>query len=266
MTVLDHTREGRGAPTIVFIHGFGCARGDWRDQVAHLRSRYETVALDLGAHGTTPGTMEHARIERHAADVTALVAELGLDRVVLVGHSMGCRIAMEAMTRMPEGVAGIVLVDGSRLGTAGGKAHEATRAAIAEQGFRSFIAPFFTQMFSPRYDAAASKAVVDRAVAMPEQIAGALFPDIGRWDAERFDAAFAMTQAPLLVVQTTYTNAARQRVSLKMGESTPYLDDVRAKIPGARIEIIPDTGHFPQLETPQALNALLDDFLAGLPM
>ena len=122
MTVLDHTREGRGRPTIVFVHGFGCARSDWRAQVAHLRDRFETVAVDLGGHGTTPGSEAHEIIDTHGRDVAELLAELAIARAVLVGHSMGCRIVMHAMSEAPDRVAGLILVDGSRLGAAGSAA------------------------------------------------------------------------------------------------------------------------------------------------
>ena len=87
MTILDHTREGRGKPTIVFVHGFACARSDWSRQVAHLRGRFETLAVDLGGHGTTAGTEEHARIDTHGRDVAALLTELGIERAVLVAKS-----------------------------------------------------------------------------------------------------------------------------------------------------------------------------------
>lgn len=264
MTVLDHTREGRGRPTVVFVHGFGCARGDWRHQVAHLRGRYETVAVDLGGHGTTPGTPEHTRIDTHGADVARLLAELGLERAVLVGHSMGCRVVAHAMTEAPARVAGLVLVDGSRLGAAGSTAHLQTRQLIAEKGYRGFVAPFFAQMFSPGYDKAEAQAIIDRASNMPADLAGALFPDIGRWDSERFDDAFANVRVPLMAIQTTYTNPQRQRLSLAAGQTTPYLDDVRARVAAARIEVIPGIGHFPQLEVPAAVNALLDSFLGEL--
>lgn len=264
MTVLDHTREGRGKPTVVFVHGFGCARSDWARQVVHLRGRVETVALDLGGHGTTPGTADHQRIETHGRDVAALLAELAIDRAILVGHSMGCRVVAHAMTEAPGRVAGLVLVDGSRLGAAGSTAHEERRKRVAEIGYRAFIEPMFAQMFLPGADPAVSQPVVERALAMPEEIAGPLFPNIGRWDAEHFDRAFAAVRVPLLAIQTTYMTAAGQRAPMAKGQTTAYLDDLQRLVPSARIEIIENAGHFPQIERAGEINALLDEFLAGL--
>jgi pimeloyl-ACP methyl ester carboxylesterase len=263
MTVLDHTREGRGKPTVVFVHGFGCARSDWDRQVAHLRGRVETVALDLGGHGTTPGTEAHQRIETHGRDVAALLAELAIDRAILVGHSMGCRVVAHAMTEARTRVAGLVLVDGSRLGPAGSTAYQDRHKRVAEIGYRAFIEPLFAQMFLPGVDRAVSQPIVDRALALSEQLGGNLFPNIGRWDSEHFDTAFASVRVPLLAIQTTATSPTGQRTPMVKGQTSPYLDDVKRLVPGARIEIIAGVGHFPQIERPAEVNALLDGFLAA---
>ena len=264
MTVLDHSREGRGKPTVVFVHGFGCARSDWDRQVAHLRGRVETVALDLGGHGTTRGTADHERIETHGRDVAALLAELALDRAILVGHSMGCRVVTHAMTEAPARVAGLVLVDGSRLGPAGSTLYLERHKRVAEIGYRAFVEPLFAQMFLPGADRAISQPIVDRALAMPEKLAGNLFPNIGRWDAEHFDAAFSSVRVPLLAIQTTSTTSAGQRAPMVKGQTSPYLDDIKRLVSGARVEIIANVGHFPQIERADEVNALLDGFLAGL--
>jgi pimeloyl-ACP methyl ester carboxylesterase len=264
MAIIEHTRTAGGKPPFVFVHGFGCARSDWDAQVAHLTPRHETIAVDLGGHGTTPGTVEHASIETHGRDVAALLDSLKLSPAVLVGHSMGCRVVIEAAVAAPWAVAGIVLVDGSRLGAAGSKAHEATAAQIKSVGYEAFVRPLFVAMFSPSYDPAKSEPIVARALARPPEIAGALFPDIGRWDAEKMDAALDRIHVPLMLIQSTYQDEKRQRRSLEAGQTSPYLDMVKSRAPRAQIEVVPDVGHFPQLERPDAVNALLDRFAAGL--
>lgn len=264
MSNIEHTRRGSGRPAFVFVHGFGCAGSDWDAQVEHLQGGHETIAVDLGAHGRSRGTAEHARIETHGRDVAALVNELKLEQAILVGHSMGCRVVLEAAFAVPEKVAGLVLVDGSRLGTPGSNVHEATRKQIADVGYQAFISPLFFAMFSPAYDKAKAETLVARALARPAEIAGPLFADIGRWDAEKMDTALGRLRVPLMLIQTTYQDEKRQRRSLEKGQTSPYLELVKSKVPGARIEVIPGTGHFPQLETPAVVSTLLDDFARGL--
>ncbi len=264
MATLEHTRTGQGRPALVFVHGFGCARSDWDEQVRYFSPRHETIALDLGGHGTSPGGPEHVRIETHGADVAALLQSLDLKGAVLIGHSMGCRVIADAASRVPDRVAALILVDGSRLGAAGSTAHLETLKAIETTGYVGFVEPLFAQMFSAGYDPAKSRPIIERAQARPPAIAGPLFADIGRYDSERFDDIYGRVRVPMLILQTTWTTPERKRVPMSVGQSTPYIDMVRKLVPQAEVEIIPDIGHFPQLERPAETNAILDRFLAKL--
>jgi pimeloyl-ACP methyl ester carboxylesterase len=266
MPLIQYTRKGTGAPPIVFVHGFGCARSDWDNQVAHFAPRHDTIAVDLGAHGTSQGGAEHSRIETHGADVAALMDALELAPSVLVGHSMGCRVVLEAAARVPGRTKGLILVDGSRLGQpgTGAAAVAARRKAIAEQGYGNFVKAAFTQMFGADYDRAKADVIIKRAMDRDPAIAGELFADIGRYDAEHMERILAGVRVPLLAIQTTVTHPDGKRLPMQAGQTTPYLDTLREKIKGVTIEIIPGIGHFPQLERPAETNAMMQKFLAGL--
>ena len=78
------------------------------------------------------------------------------------------------------------------------------------------------------------------------------------------DAALDAVRVPLLAIQSTYLNSARVRVAIKPGETSPWIDLLRARVPGARIEVVTGVGHFPQLEAADRVNALVEDFCARL--
>ncbi|MGE0700652.1 MAG: alpha/beta fold hydrolase [Hyphomicrobiaceae bacterium] len=265
MPLIHHTRRGSGRPPLVFVHGFGCARSDWDEIAARFGDRHETVAVDLGGHGTTPGTAAHSRIETHGADVAELIEALQLQPVVIFGHSMGCRVAMEAALRVPQRIKAVVLVDGSRMADGGAPAQAERAAAMERLGYHAFIRSAFEQMFEPHYDKAKAQAIIQRALDRDPAIAGPLFVDIGRYDIANWDRVAASIKVPMLAIQTTYTNSAGKRVPMTAGQDTPYLQALRRAKPDARIEIIPATGHFPQLERPAETNAFIASFLEGLP-
>ena len=258
---MHFVRSGRGAPALVFVHGFACTHEDWRAQLEHFSRSHETVACDLRGHGATPGRPHECSIEHFGGDVAALVNNLELETCVLIGHSMGCRVVLEANRLIADKVAGIVLVDGSRLADRDPAAAEAAaRAGIAKAGYPAFAENLFRQMFftpSPTADAIVRRAVTQSAGFGPE-----LWPRMARWDAESMDAAFDALRVPLLAIQTTTRDANLRRAPLKLGDTSPWLEYVKSK--RARIEIIPDTGHFPQIEAPETVNRLIGEFLQKL--
>jgi pimeloyl-ACP methyl ester carboxylesterase len=263
-------RLGHGQPSLFFVHGFCCTHEDWKAQLDFFQRTHEVVACDLRAHGKTPGRPQECSIEHYGGDVAALVNNLELARAVLVGHSMGCRVVLEA-ARVLTGseharrVAGVVLVDGSRNAPDGNSgdpagAEAAARATIEKLGYAPFAERLFRQMFFK--PSAQADAIVERAVKCSLEFGPHLWPRISRWDAGSMDAAFDALRAPVLAIQSTTRNAQLERAPLKAGDTSPWLDYLRSR--GARVEIVPDTGHFTQLEAPQTVNRLIGRFIASL--
>jgi len=97
---------------MVFLHGFGNDAHVWDETCPTFAPYYRTLAFDLRGHGSSDWDAEMRY--RHASmadDFEAAFEALGLGRMVLVGHSMGGRVAMRLAGRMPEKFAGLVIVD-----------------------------------------------------------------------------------------------------------------------------------------------------------
>jgi len=122
----------------------------------------------------------------------------------------------------------------------------------------------FSQMFGPDYDKAKAQVIIQRAVDRDPKIAGPLFVDIGRYDSENMDRILAETRVPVMAIQSTVTRPDGKRLPLALNETTPYLDLLRAKLKGVRIEIIPGIGHFPQFERPAETNRMIASFIANV--
>jgi pimeloyl-ACP methyl ester carboxylesterase len=215
------------------------------------------VACDLRGHGETPGRAAECTIEHYGGDVAALINHLDFSKSILVGHSMGCRVVLEANRIAPERIAGLVLVDGSRQGSGDPVQAEAlTRSAILASGYERFAENVFRQMFfewTPQAEAALA-----RMKRMPAETGIALWTRMVLWDATQFDAALAAVRAPLRVIQSTWINPERKRLPLQEGQSSPWLDLLRKKT--SDIHIVSGAGHFPQLEAPERVNRLIEEF------
>ncbi len=245
---------------VVFVHGFACTHADWRLQITHFSARHPAFAPDLRGHGATHARPEDCSIQTYGADIAALLEGKDLSGAVLVGHSMGCRVVLQAYLNAPQRVAALALIDGSWLG--GGDPAElerATRSAIAAEGYAKFQRRLFDGMFLAPGELATS--IVERAMRLPEAVGAGLFPRMVHWDAANMARALAAVKIPMLVIQSTYLNAERKRVAIKPGESTPWLDLVRRQAPQARVEIVSGVGHFPQLEAPAQVNELLSELI-----
>jgi len=249
--------QGRGAPPLVFVHGFACSHEDWRHQIEFFSNTHEVVACDLRGHGATPGWVHECSIEHYGGDVAALILNLDFTKTILVGHSMGCRVVLEAARLAPKRVAGVVLIDGSRQGTGNPDAAEATaRALIGKGGYPAFAENLFRQMFFK--ETGESEAIVARAVRSSASFGAELWPRMARWDAAQMESALAAVRGRILAIQSTTRNAQLQRAPMKPGDTSPWLELLKSY--GAKVEIVPDTGHFTQLEAPQRVNQLIAEF------
>lgn len=263
MTLVHHIVTGSGRPPIVFVHGFACAHSDWDAQVAHLSPRHQTIAVDLRGHGASPGDAADCSIERYGADVAEVMRALALPPAVLVGHSMGCRVVIEAALQAPAHTAALVLVDGSQFAAA--MEPVLMQRFAAPDGYETITNALFNDMFTAKSDPAVVASVVERAYRLPRSIGVKMLTDLLRYDVGRLTGSLACIRVPVMALQTTFSNEKRERTTMRKGQTTRYLDMLRATVPSVRVEIIEDTGHFPQLDESAQTNTLIDGFLATLP-
>lgn len=103
------------AATVLLVHGAGGSHLSWRFQFERLIDKFRIIAVDLPGHGKSKGSAE-ATIGAYSGYVEALMDKLGLENVILGGHSMGGAIALEIALNNPDRLAGLLLVGtGARL-------------------------------------------------------------------------------------------------------------------------------------------------------
>jgi pimeloyl-ACP methyl ester carboxylesterase len=103
--------HGTGEPTLVFVHGWSCDRSYWSGQLGYFAGRSQVVAVDLAGHGESGVGRQAWTMPAFGDDVVAVVEKLGLGDIVLVGHSMGGDVIVDAALHLPDRVAGLVWAD-----------------------------------------------------------------------------------------------------------------------------------------------------------
>ncbi|MDJ0652699.1 MAG: alpha/beta hydrolase [Xanthomonadales bacterium] len=108
---IRYEERGNGRTALVLVHCWACNRSFWKSQFDAFQDQYRVVAMDLGGHGESGSNRRLWRIAALAEDVKAVADQLQLDRIILVGHSMGGPVSLEAARLMPGRVLGVVAVD-----------------------------------------------------------------------------------------------------------------------------------------------------------
>ena len=248
---------GGGGTTLVLLHGFPFDRSMWRGQAEALAGEFRVVAPDLRGLGETP-VGDEVSIEGMAEDVSALLDELSLGRVVLGGLSMGGYVAFEFFRKFPERVRALVLADTRpQADTEEGRR---TREESAQRALKEGMAPIVESMLpklisTETRERGGEVLALARAMMLdtsPEGAAAALRAMAARRD--QTDLLPSINVPTLIIVGSEDT-------------VTPPADAeaMHAKIAGSRLVVVEGAGHLSNVERPSEFNRALVEFLRGLP-
>ena len=231
-------------PALVFIAGFMGIIDIWREQFASLSADYRCIAYDNRGAGRSDKPIPRIAygIERHARDLATVLAASGVDRAVLVGHSMGGNVASTYYLAHRDAVAGIAFVgsyvSGAQINAAGNTLDRIKAAIRTKEDRVAFYA----------------------GVGIPEDLAfeatkWPLYALLG--NAESFMAFDMSTQLAQFDVPCLILHGDGDVVS----PLEPCATTLEAELPDAALEVMNDVNHCPMLEAPAATNRALRQFL-----
>ena len=243
---LFYREEGSGDPPVVLVHGWCCDHTYMAPQQEHLARAHRVIAPDLSGHGQSDGAASYT-ISGFADEVARLAHRLGVERPLIVGHSMGGSVALELAVRHPGLPAAIAILDSTTIPPPARRARmEALSPELAGPGYREVMREVLEGgFFSPWDDPARRAQIVAAMTSAPQSVIAGAWRGILEWNGQ---AAMAACATPAL-----YVAASEPRTDLaEMRRVCPTL--MTAQVVGA--------GHFVQLEAPDQVNAMLDRFFA----
>jgi pimeloyl-ACP methyl ester carboxylesterase len=239
---------GGGEITLLFVHGSYIDQTYWKSQVGFFNTDYTIVTLDLPGHGQSGTERKNWSVMGFAEDVVALMKELSLRNVVLIGHSLGAAVCLMAATMHPTAVLGFIAIEFFKnAGNPLPPEYQQQVSNIIKQlhtDFRNTNEQYARKyLLTPQTPAPITKKIVEAYRNAYQPMGIATTPEI--FDLYQVEAELLpQLKCKLYVVNADYmpTNeAALQKLSPN----------------GFEVLHIKGTSHYPMLENPDALNKLL---------
>ena len=260
-------RIAGSGPPVVLIHGMVNSSRHWESVALRLADAYTVIAPDLIGHGDSATPRGDYSLGAHAASIRDLLTAIGIEKATIVGHSLGGGVAMQFFYQFPQRTERLVLV------SSGGLGHEVS--PLLRGAALPGATPLLALATRPRVLAAllhtserlqrrgSGKAVYLRAIAralQPLKEPGARQAflqtlrsviDVRGQRVSARDRLYLLSAMPTLIVW----GGRDHTIPLSHGRQT------HEAVPGSRFEILPRAAHFPHLEDPEGLAAVLRDFL-----
>ncbi len=261
--VYDH--HGSSEPPIVFVHGFSCSVSDWRHQIADLSGEFHCVAVDQTGHGRSGPSARKLDMENLGADIASLLSHLDLSRAVLVGHSMGTRVVLQAALDAKDRVGGVVLVDGSSVPANPDVIRKSVSDAMDEKGLEGWSDGLMTSLIIDTASVEDQEVIKTRARGLTRENALDLFSGMMSWDLNRFPTAHKELTCPVAVLQSTSVIKGEgwERKLIDDAPDSLWLDAWKQR-PNAHIETYAATGHFTMLERPGEVSRHIRDLIGRM--
>jgi pimeloyl-ACP methyl ester carboxylesterase len=244
---LHYKSLGLGTTAVVFVHGLNGDQTLWRGQVPAVDGRVRALFLDLPGFGRSDKPDVVYSMDFFAGALDAVIQAAGVQRAVLVGHSMGTPVIRQYYRRYPAKVIALVAVDGPFRSVFGDTAQARQFLARFEGAdFAANVGEMFNGLIGPTADTTVRTAIWRAALGVPQRVAVSalrelLSPAIWRDDPIQVPVLAVMAPRPVWTPE--------------------YVTYVKHLAPGIRYEAMTGVGHFLMMERPEVFNALLVDFL-----
>jgi pimeloyl-ACP methyl ester carboxylesterase len=250
-----HLADAGEGPPLLLLHGLGVTHETWAPTIAALAPRWRVLAPDLPGHGRSSKPDAPYTMDFFAGVLRSLGRALGVEQAVVIGNSMGGRIALELAISYPRFVRALVLAAPAADFAPVGRALAALMDVVVRPGVLRVALP--RAMALGFYDAAAVPALPRLAAVRARED----FPHHAR--------AVRRSLAGVLAAESPDLARVTQPVQLVWGEQDRlvpalFARTLRRRLPHARLAVLPRCGHFPMLERPAEFHRLTTEFLGDL--
>ena len=245
-------QQGAGSPAFVFLHYWGGSSRTWRHVVDRLSSHFRTVAFDQRGWGRSEAPATGYALADLANDAEAVVGALALERFILVGHSMGGKVAQLLASRQMRGLMGVALVAPAPPSPMGAPL-AVRQGMVSAYDTGESVEATVAQVLAPN-----GLAPDDLAIVIADSQAGAA-PAKAAWplqaSQEDISGVLADIAVPALVIAGEDDRVEPPDVLRR---------ELLPRLPLAQLLVLPGVGHLSPLEAPDDIADLLRAFALSL--
>ena len=240
--------RGTGDPALVFVHGWSCDRGYWKHQLDHFARNHQVVTIDLAGHGESGLDRKNWTLQGFAEDLVAVVEALHLKKLVLIGHSMGGDVIVEAGKLLGDRIVGLIWVDVYR---------QLGHPSTPEQTER-FLAPFRADFVRTTNRFVRGMFLTDSDKALVDWVAADM--------SAGGEVALKILEVNLHTFerQVTSTLPSLRAPIVSINPDNRPVDIAGMLRHGVRVILMPAVGHFPMMEKPDSFNQVLSKVIEEL--
>jgi|TARA_B110001454_G_scaffold45794_1_gene44884 pimeloyl-ACP methyl ester carboxylesterase len=244
---INYYEKGNAPETLVFIHGFSCNSNYWWAQLNYFSKHYKVISVDLGGHGKSGQNRENYNMTQFGQDVVDVMNDANIDQAILIGHSMGGPVAVEAAVILKERAKAIIGID--------------TLHDVAKEPASSFVKLMVGTMFRFSQESATEKATAGFFIESTNT-------ELSNWIKEGsrkapVDASRGSLQS--LLGMNYPEQLSKINIPIKTLNSRYFRDtNVEGNLEQYKklnIEFIDDVGHFIMMERPTEFNQWLEQEL-----
>jgi pimeloyl-ACP methyl ester carboxylesterase len=162
---------GKGRDALVFVHGWTCDMSFWRGQISDFEQRTRVIAIDLPGHGQSDKPQVAYTMELFARAVDAVMRDAGVERAVLVGHSMGTPVIRQFYRKYPQKTLALVIVDGPLRPFGDRKMMEQFIAPLRGPNYKEQASRFIDGMMGPQVSTALREQIKTSMLSTPQSVA-----------------------------------------------------------------------------------------------
>lgn len=244
---ISYIDKGEGTAAVVFVHGWACDAEFWNGQIDAFAARGRAIAIDLPGHGQSAKPTVTYTQDLFARAIDAVLTDAGVERAVLVGHSLGAVTITTYQQRYPARVSALVLADGSFLPPAAAEQMKTFVDALGGPDAFKTAATMIDGMLGPVKDEANRTFIRQRMLSTPARVRHTSIASIG-------DDVFAVKRIDVPVLAVLVKSPG-------WGADTDQ--KMKAIAPNATIVWWDDTSHFLMMDKPAAFNDLVIGWLGN---